>query len=243
MFGMQSILSSEIQAFRFSEKYDVNLAENLILHDRTQLTDNPALYLLILSAFFIVLTKAKNSRTFVVTFNLFRSQLNFESNLKENWPLFGLNSWLLVFNFIINTAISLYFIFPLNGLFTGGYQILNSILFSLFFFGLAFFSMIFVNFISGSSRIYQTPFQVTWVLPQFIGIVMFCINLAWLLNPDFHQWYVWLFSAAIIVMSGQRFIRSSVFLLGCGIEWYYILLYLCTLEIIPLLLLVWFFFD
>jgi hypothetical protein len=215
---------------------------NIYLEEKVQLSDNPALYLLVLSALLIIITKSRNTKTFGITFSLFWSQLNFESTIKESWPLFGLNSWILTVNFVLNFAVSLYFVIPAIAFGPNVVALLETLSFSISFVSLAFISMTFINFLSGSVKIYQTPIQVTWVLPQFAGIFLFCVNLAWLLNPSIYIILTWLFFGMIILVSAQRFLRSASYLLSAGIEWYYILLYLCTLEIIPLLLLVWFFF-
>jgi hypothetical protein len=64
-----------------------------------------------------------------------------------------------------------------------------------------------------------------------------------LLNQEWQNQVFWIIVVILLWVSIQRFFRSVFYLLGQQIEWYYILLYLCTLEIIPLALLVWFFIN
>lgn len=225
----------------FVEKTSPFVQTELIVRD--QLVDAPSLIALISSLLLVILVKYRNTHVFSVTFGLFLRQMNFESTIKENWPLFSLNTWLLVLNFVLNLSLSLYIYQYLQGNSGTWENFLKSFVFASLFLMLAFFSMIFINFLTGSNKATYLPIQITWVLPQFTGIALLCLNMGSLLNQSFQNVLFYFVAGLLLWISFQRLFRSGVYLYNQRIEWYYILLYLCTLEIIPLLLLVWFFFN
>lgn len=210
---------------------------------REELVDAPSLIALIASILLVILVKYRNTHVFTVTFGLFIRQMNFESTIKENWPLFSLNAWLLIFNFILNLSLSLYIYEYIQGSIGNWEAFLKCFVFASFFLMIAFFSMIFVNFLTGTNRATYLPLQITWVLPQFTGIALLCLNMGSLLNQSFQNVLFYFVAGLLLWISFARLFRSGVYLYNQRIEWYYILLYLCTLEIIPLLLLGWFFFN
>lgn len=210
---------------------------------RNELVDAPSLIALIASILLVILVKYRNTHVFSITFGLFIRQMNFESTIKENWPLFSLNAWLLIFNFVLNLCLSLYIYEYIQGN-TGTWEtFIKCFVFATLFLMIAFFSMIFINFLTGTNRATYLPIQITWILPQFTGIALLCLNMGSLLNQNFQNVLFYFVAGLLMWISFSRLFRSGVYLYSQRIEWYYILLYLCTLEIIPLLLLVWFFFN
>ncbi|MFA7272369.1 MAG: DUF4271 domain-containing protein [Crocinitomicaceae bacterium] len=216
---------------------------NMTLHPKTSLFGSYSFFFLILSLLLIVLAKNANTRSFEVVFQLFFRSRKIESRIRENWPVFGTASWFLTLNFIITLAHSLFLLLQKQGITENVYLILISMTISFGFFFLAFISMFIIGTLTGLSKIYQIPMQLTWVLPQFVGLVFFLINLIWVLNPLFSDNLIYLFLLFFILLSLQRIVRSSFYLLSSRVEWYYILLYLCTLEIMPLAILVWFLYE
>lgn len=216
---------------------------NMTLQPKTSLFGSYSFFFLILSLLLIVLAKNANTRSFEVVFQLFFRPRKIESRIRENWPVFGTASWFLALNFIITLAHSLFLLLQKQGITENVYLILISLTISFGFFFLAFLSMFLIGALTGLSKIYQVPMQLTWVLPQFVGLVFFLINLIWVLNPLFSDNLIYLFLLFFLLLNLQRILRSSFYLLNSQVEWYYILLYLCTLEIIPLAVLVWFLYE
>lgn len=202
------------------------------------------LFFLLISLILIVLAKAGNTQSYSVVFKLFFVPRKADLRIKENWSLLSSPAWLLAMNFVITFAHSIYLMLMLNDTYEESiYYILIALGFSFGFFFLAFISMSFVALLTGEKSIYQTPMQTTWVLPQFVGIVFFLLNLIWVLNPAFSDYLIILLLAFFVLMSIKRIWRATTFLLRQGIEWYYILLYLCTLEILPLSILARFLYN
>ena len=218
--------------------------QNLVLLERNEPIEWFASAILTLCFVLILWTKSIRPQAFLTTFILFRGQVSFDATLKEAWPIAGLHSWLLNINFILNLGLSifLYVNTKTEVRILGDFPELSFPL-ALLFFLLAFVTLTFIGTITGSKKVFGRPMQLTWILPQFIGLILFLFNLVWILNPEIDLYLMWMVFGLIILLSMQRIFRSTTYLLGAQVDWYYILLYLCTLEITPLLLLVWFLFD
>lgn len=70
---------------------------------------------------------------------------------------------------------------------------------------------------------------------QFAGIIFLLLGVFWSLYPSFRAELFYSFAIVLIVLLMIRFIRGIVTSLMLRIPWYYIILYFCTLEILPLL--------
>lgn len=213
--------------------------ETMELTDKSGTFGTFQLFFLLVSLLLIIMAKAANTQSYSVVLKLFFLPRKAENRIKESWPLFSSPAWFLSLNFVITLAHSLYLTYSeLEG--ESWLAMLISVAIAFGFFFLAFLSMALIAFVTGVKGIYQTPMQTTWVLPQFVGIVFFLLNLIWVLNPEFSDYLKLAFLIFFFLLHIKRVIRSSFFLLKNGIEWYYILLYLCTLEILPLSVLGWF---
>jgi len=200
------------------------------------------LFFLLVSLILIVMAKAGNTHSYSVVLRIFFQPRKAETQIREGWPLLGSPAWLLAMNFVVTFANSIYLIISRHQT-ESVISILVSLGISFGFFALAFVAMSLVAFLTGVKSIYQVPLQTTWVLPQFVGIIFFLLNLIWVLNPEFSEYLELGLLTLFFVLSFKRIVRSSVYLLRKGIEWYYILLYLCTLEILPLSILAWFLYT
>lgn len=70
---------------------------------------------------------------------------------------------------------------------------------------------------------------------QFAGIVFLILGVFWSLYPGFRIELFYSFAVVLIVLLLVRFIRGIVSSLLARVPWYYIILYFCTLEILPIL--------
>jgi hypothetical protein len=207
--------------------------ESMELASRTGTFGVFQLFFLLISLILIILAKASNTHSYSVVFKLFFLPRKAEVRIKESWPLFSSPAFFLALNFVITFAHSIYLIIG-QAQEESFQSIMISLGVSAAFFLLAFLSMSLVAFVTGVKSIYQTPMQTTWVLPQFVGLIFFALNLIWVLNPIFSDYLILLLILFFVLLTVKRILRATTFLLKKGIEWYYILLYLCTLEILPI---------
>ncbi len=94
------------------------------------------------------------------------------------------------------------------------------------------------EWITGAHSFFVTARQQTWISFQFVALVSFVTALLWVLNPNFSPlfqlWIPWLVAGLFLL----RFIKCFVIALMNGAPWYYLILYFCTLEILPMLFLI-----
>jgi hypothetical protein len=69
---------------------------------------------------------------------------------------------------------------------------------------------------------------------QLNGLIYTLIALIWILNPQWSFELMMLFTVLLLLFAISRLIKNSYLVLTEGVAWYYIILYFCTLEILPL---------
>jgi hypothetical protein len=115
----------------------------------------------------------------------------------------------------------------------------------------ALFGLIFVGFLiflqqvgfrisslfSGQSSISENGVLVTRQVWFFSGILYLLLALFWVLNMKFKPVFVLIFVAILIISALFRILKGILFAFWGGFSWYYIFLYLCTFEILPVFIL------
>jgi hypothetical protein len=91
------------------------------------------------------------------------------------------------------------------------------------------------SFITGEGKTMEPAFQTSWVGFEFIGLPLSVLALIWIINPALNAICSVIFCVLIGARVLQRITKSSILVLNRGVAWYYIFLYLCTLEILPLI--------
>ena len=110
--------------------------------------------------------------------------------------------------------------------------------------GIALFLMIYPfigltlgSWITGEKEFFRMAKQQTWISMQFLAMFTFVLALLWVLNPlfspIFQQWIPWVIAFLFFL----RFVKCFGVAVANGAAWYYIILYFCTLEILPILFL------
>lgn len=89
--------------------------------------------------------------------------------------------------------------------------------------------------LTGEHSIFQTFFNIKLVHIKLAGIVYFVGAIIWMLNPEISEAVI--FALIIFSLLDVLFIwlKAAILSLQQGAVWYYIILYLCTLEILPFL--------
>lgn len=95
-------------------------------------------------------------------------------------------------------------------------------------------SMFFIGLITGEREVFSEPIAMKIVGVEFLGIVLFGCSIIWSLNSVYEP--VLLNIIIVIFLTGftLRSLKSMISVYLKGVSWYYIILYFCTLEILPL---------
>lgn len=93
------------------------------------------------------------------------------------------------------------------------------------------------SLISGQSAISENLSFITNQVWFMGGIIFLIVSLIWVLNLKAHDLFSVIFFGLISFISIIRILKGVVFASRYRISWYYIFLYLCTLEILPVFVL------
>jgi hypothetical protein len=100
-----------------------------------------------------------------------------------------------------------------------------------------FIGLFIVSILTGEGSLIRIFTTQSWVNFLFFGIVFFLLAVVWLLNPSISYELFYVFIYVLIAFFFFRFVKVLIASLLEGVPWYYIILYLCTLEILPLVVL------
>ncbi len=181
--------------------------------------------------FLIAIAKLNNPQIFsIVTNSLFSLKSN-ENNFNEENRLSFVTVILLNLNFFISLLICIYLLF--SGI--GGIESLffYSLFACLYLFIIQQLSFQLLFLLSKNLRIRDLAKGITYQIWHFAGFLQLIIALSWSLNRQSILNFEWVFLFVISILLIFRYIKGVLIYLKTGIKWYYLILYLCTLEILP----------
>jgi hypothetical protein len=113
-------------------------------------------------------------------------------------------------------------------------SLLLSFLIPIILFGLETLGLYLAGSLSGEMKRLHVPVLNTLTVSQFSGLLFSIIALFWIMNPNADKLFLSLYLALICLKSITRVLKNSTNVLSSGVRWYYLMLYFCTLEILPL---------
>lgn len=191
--------------------------------------------ILSLSFLMISFSRNNNARSLITVVEVFfRESSTVEIQLKENMRIGSLSSIILLLNYLISFSLCNFIFFQRIILLddTASMKLAFSIPFV--FLSVETLGVLVVGLLSGEWKHISFTLLNTFNIAQFSGILFSVIGLFWIMSPSADKLFLSLFLAVISLKILSRLLKNSMAVLGNGIRWYYILLYLCTLEILPL---------
>ena len=188
---------------------------------------------LFLSFFLIALAKLIKSDIYlslILSLIKIKGLTNF---LRESFQIQKGGSILLVVNYLVSFGLLLLLLFNLETI-----QFSNEMaavllipIIMLAYHVVCFYT---VGIIAGEVSMVQTPILIKINGAQLLGIG--CSVLAFLWSLNFVNAHVFINATIILLIAENvlRIVRSFIYVLTIGVPWYYIIMYLCTLEILPL---------
>jgi hypothetical protein len=101
-----------------------------------------------------------------------------------------------------------------------------------------FLGLFITLWLTGENNLMRIFLTQSWVNILFFGYFFFALGVIWLLNPSASNYFFDAFKYLFIAFYVIRFFKTIIASLLEGVSWYYIILYLCTLEILPIIVLV-----
>lgn len=209
---------------------EAQIPETLVLRDNT------FNYLIGVSLFagilFLAFARARQANIYTALVSGLFKTANVRSFLRDTMPMDRRSSFLLLFNYLISFGL-IVFLWAER---MDGSQIQNWLLAALVPSGILAMhlgSMIITGWITGEKDIFRAPLVMKLLGAQFLGIVYFICALIWVLQPDYVPVTIMVILVAFLLENLFRIVKSISVVLGRRVSWYYIILYFCTLEILP----------
>jgi hypothetical protein len=183
----------------------------------------------------IALSKFNNSDLFrSVTKNFFRFKL-LESNFNDENRIGFAASFLLNINFILSLTICFFLAF--TNFVSGNEALIYALCFSAYLVIIQQISFRMVALLSGEHMISEEIGVLTKQIWHMAGLLFLIIALIWALNQQSTLAVSRFYFIILLTLFAFRYIKGIFLCHKMGIKWYYLFLYLCTLEIMPSLLL------
>jgi len=192
----------------------------------------PELIALFLGFLFIGIARMANEKTIQNVWGIF---LNFKTEIKftDSVKIDSFGSFSLILNFIVSSSL-LVFLSTENLINTPINHYLFSILFTFFFLLIYLIGFYLVGFITGSMKQLTLGIIYNQNFIHIAGIICLLISIPWLLNPN-RDFILFPFSLISLgLLYSIRLVKIFMASFRENIPLYYIILYLCTLEIYPI---------
>jgi len=236
-----------ILTIRAQTLFSIGQHTNNLIPSALQLrAENYTLYVLlfiIVSILLIALAKLSNSKTFKILLEVNTKGATIEQYLRENMRTGSLASIALLINYY--SVIFVLFFLALKNIYqldhTKTLLIASSVPVALLIYEMV--GILFIGALTGEFKRIKSILLVTITTNQITGLVLFLIALFWTLNPQFGTLFFKLSVGIMLLKLLIRTIKGMYVILNNGVSLYYIILYFCTLEILPLMVLSYFFWG
>lgn len=158
------------------------------------------------------------------------------SFVRDAMPLGKLSSLLLIVNYVLASGAVCYFFYLER--FEGNQPITELAVF-LFPLGLLLWNLVCLvvtSWVSGATNVFAGPIALKLIGAQSLGLLYFFLAVMWMFSTNQAQLFGLLALLLFFLESFFRIVKSANLVLAQGVSWYYLILYFCTLEILPLLM-------
>ena len=218
--------------FHFFDSSSVNIPMSL-----TSKENGSHFYLgILLFVSFLVLAfvRTSNNKAIISLGVLFLTATDVDQRLKETMRLSSFSSIGLLLNYFLVSFVCNMLLFETIGLFSAVTNLWLSLLIPFSLFVIQFIPIYVFLLISGTNFPIISFSANTLIGLQLNGLIYTLIALIWILNPQWSFGLMMLFTVLLFLFAVARIIKNSYLVLSEGVAWYYIILYFCTLEILPL---------
>ncbi len=190
--------------------------------------------LLFVSFLVLAFVRTSNNKAIISLGVLFLTATNVDQRLKETMRLSSFSSIGLLLNYFLVSFVCNMLLFESIGLFSAVTNIWLSVLIPFSLFVIQFIPIYLFLLISGTNFPIVSFSANTLIGIQLNGLIYTLIALVWILNPQWSFELMMLFTVLLVLFAVSRLVKNSYLVLTEGVAWYYIILYFCTLEILPL---------
>ena len=213
----------------------INLYLVLQLYPLENELKNTFLLLILVCLCFVGLSRLMVPKLFRIVFREFFSKKIYGESYTDSDALSPAAHVLLFFNLFITTIICLVSVMDYTAS-------MEEMIYKYFFLLFSFFFIQQLGFRILGGLINEPLFtknisMITQQIWNFIGLVMFVLATMILLNEEYKPGIKILVYSMLILIPLARIVKGIIYAKSNNYSWFYIILYLCTLEILPLLIL------
>jgi hypothetical protein len=222
-YAIQSLIQSV-------DKHDIKLS----LLWKSETPFQWAIYSLFVSIILLTITRINNP-SFVPSLlkSLYKNRA-IEKIVLDESPLNKIAQFCLISNFILSFTIITSFLVSENYHVFGWLNWLIAISLPVYLLVGPLFYLSLVEFITGENHFSKEIKLTNRILCQFLGIIGTLFLLIWIFIQHSHTFISYFTLSIISITYIFRLFRGFVFAFSKGLPWYYIILYFCTFELLPL---------
>ncbi len=186
------------------------------------------------------LARFYNNKAIQTVFGVYLKREGVEQILKENLRLSSLSSVALNISYFIGSGLCIFLISHQSWKLNWNMSLIVGSTFPFLFFFIEIFGMMISGWISGEYHKIEGAITNVIIGNTVYGILFTVLALLWIMNPEKTNLFSIAFLLLFILKIVVRILKNAILVFSKGISWYYIILYFCTLEVLPLLVLNYF---
>lgn len=225
--SLSCAIQTLIQSF---DKQDIKLS----LIWRTETPYQWAIFSLFVSIILLTITRTNNP-SFISSLSksLYKNRA-VEKIILEESPLSKIANFCLLSNFLLSFTIITSFLLSENYHLFGWLNWIIAFSIPIYLLVGPLFYLSLVEVISGENHFSKEIKLTNRIVCQFLGIIGTLFLLIWIFNQHSHVFVTYFTMYLISITYIFRLFRGFVFAFSKGLPWYYIILYFCTFELLPL---------
>lgn len=186
------------------------------------------------SAVLLAVARYVNNRAIPTVAQVFIRFGSVENILKENMRINSFSSILLYCSHVVSFTVCLYLALTRIYLLNWENALLYAAIVTLVFIAFEFLFIVVMGWITGEQQRLWPAIVFTINVSQFVGLFLSLLAILWAADQRNNQMFFNILLVLVCVKYALRVLKSSAAVLGQGVKWYYLILYFCTLEILPL---------
>jgi hypothetical protein len=204
--------------------------QGYILEPREMWYPSWVIYAVILSIGMVGLVRVLNQDLIYGVFACLFVRPTSSTNFRETMSLLGKTFWLMLFNYFIISTVLVFMFLQLT---ENTYSIYITLI-PIAMFLHPIFALVFMSLFTGEYRRLRENIQIVSMTHQLIGLILIPLTIVLLLNPSYLVEVLYVGVVIYLLFLAVRLFRGTSYAIQNKIPWYYIILYLCSLEILPL---------
>lgn len=189
------------------------------------------------SFFFIGLARFYNNKSIPTIFGVYLKQEGVEQILKENFRLNSLSGFTLNLSYFIGAGLCMFLTCRQYWLFSWNTSLIVASIAPFLVFIIETIGILISGLLSGENQKLDGTITNVIIANTLYGILFSVLALIWIMNSEKSTLFALVFSSLFLLKLFIRIVKNAFLVFNKGVSWYYIILYFCTLEVLPSLVL------